>query len=134
VGLVLVDSNVILDILTEDRRWSDWSSAALQRTSETDVLVINPLIYCEISARFDRIEELDEVVPAAVFRREQLPWTAGFLAAKAFARYRERGGPRHAPITDFYIGAHASVAEMSLLTRDPTPYRTYFPRVPLITP
>jgi hypothetical protein len=134
VGLLLVDSNVILDVLTEDPRWFPWSADALARSAESDVLVINPIIYAEVSVRFARIEELEEAVPATFFKRETLPWQAGFLAGKCFLTYRRRGGPRRSPLPDFYVGAHAAVRGMGLLTRDATRYRSYFPRVPLIAP
>ncbi len=131
---VLVDSNVLLDIFTQDPAWAPWSSQALATIAETHTLVINPIIYSEVSVSFDRIEELDAELQPAVFRREPLPWSAGFLAGKSFVAYRRRGGLRRSPLPDFFIGAHAAVHGMSLLTRDPTNYRTYYPRVKLITP
>ena len=134
MGAVLVDSNVILDVLTEDPRWLAWSAEALSQAAETDVLVINPIIYAEISVRFERIEELEEALPVALFRREPLPWEAGFLAGKCFLAYRRLGGPRRSPLPDFYIGAHAAVNSMTLLTRDATRYRSYFPALSLIAP
>ncbi len=130
----LVDSNVILDILTEDPEWLEWSASALQRQADRSVLVINPLVYAEVSIRFERIEELDSVMPSTIFRRDSLPWTAAFLAGKSFLAYRRRGGARHAPLPDFYIGAHAAVAGMTLLTRDASRYRSYFPSLELIAP
>lgn len=134
MGAVLVDSNVILDVLTEDPRWLAWSAEALAEAAETDVLVINPIIYAEISVRFERIEELEAALPTALFRREALPWEAGFLAGKCFLAYRRLGGPRRSPLPDFYIGAHAAVGSMTLLTRDATRYRSYFPTLALIAP
>lgn len=131
---VLVDSNVLLDILTEDARWSEWSSAALASAADRDILAINPIIYAEVSAGFDRIEELDDALPASSFHRLPLPWPAGFLAGKCFLAYRARGGTRTSPLPDFYVGAHASVAGMQLLTRDIARYRTYFPKLRLIAP
>ena len=133
-GAVLVDSNVILDVATEDPRWSDWSKAALAQAAEETVLVINPLIYAEVSVGYPTIETLDAALPASIFRRESLPYEAAFLAGKAFVAYRRRGGQRHAPLPDFYIGAHAAVAGFRLLTRDPKRYRTYFPTLDLIAP
>jgi predicted nucleic acid-binding protein len=130
---VLVDSNVILDIATADAEWADWSAAALARAAETSVLVINPLIYAEVSIGYDRIEALEDALSDA-FRREPLPWAAAFLAGKCFADYRRRGGDRRSPMPDFYIGAHAAVAGLRLLTRDAGRYRTYFPTVDLISP
>lgn len=134
MGVVLVDSNVILDVLTEDARWLSWSEDALSRAAEADVLVINPIIYAEISVRFERIEELEEALPSALFRRDALPWEAAFLAGKCFLAYRRLGGPRRSPLPDFYIGAHAAVRAMTLLTRDATRYRSYFPTLALIAP
>jgi predicted nucleic acid-binding protein len=131
---VLVDTNVLLDVLTRDPVWEDWSSAALEDAAETSILVINPLIYAEVSIGFDRIEDLDAVLPPSAFVREDLPWDAAFLAGKSFVAYRRRGGVRHAPLPDFYIGAHAAVRRYDLLTRDPRRYQTYFPSVQLIAP
>lgn len=130
----LVDSNVIIDIATVDPRWFDWSSAALARAADEGRLAINPLIYAEVSAGYERIEDLDEVLPGEVFHRLPLPWEAGFLAGRCFVEYRDRGGTRRAPLPDFYIGAHAAVEGLALLTRDARRYRTYFPRVELIAP
>jgi len=134
VSATLVDSNVILDTLAEDADWFKWSSNALAEVAENSTLVINPIIYAEVSIRFVRIEELEEALPQNYFRRDALPWEAGFLAGKCFAAYRRRGGLRHAPLPDFYIGAHAAVSGMTLLTRDAARYKTYFPRVRLISP
>ena len=131
---VLVDSNVLLDVLTEDPVWFDWSSAALEEHAESAVLMINPIIYAEVSVRFDRIEALDEALPTNVFRREPLPWEAGFLAGKCFLRYRKSGGARRSPLPDFYVGAHAAVRGATLLTRDASRYRSYFPTLRLIAP
>lgn len=130
----LVDSNVLLDVLTEDPAWVDWSSAALESQAERSVLVIDPLIYAEVSIRFERIEELEEALPPAMFRRDALPWEAAFLAGKCFVRYRRRGGAKPSPLPDFYIGAHAAVARMTLLTRDGGRYRTYFPSLDILAP
>jgi predicted nucleic acid-binding protein len=134
VTTVLVDSNVLLDIATEDPRWAAWSTHILGEIAETAPVAINPIIYAEVSIRYATIEELEDVLPASVFRREPLPYEAGFLAGKAFVRYRRRGGRRSTPISDFYIGAHAAVAGYRLLTRDPSRYRTYFPTVELVSP
>ena len=133
-GIVLVDSNVLLDVLTEDPAWHAWSSAALAVAADENVLAINPLVYAEVSIGFERIEELDEALPPETFRRLPLPWPAAFLAGKCFLAYRRAGGERRSPLPDFYIGAHAAVDGMRLLTRDPTRYRTYLPRLELIAP
>ena len=130
----LVDSNVLLDVLTEDVRWFAWSSEALARRAGESALVINPIIYVEVSIGFARIEELDEALNAAGFERRPLPWEAAFLAGKCFQRYRRRGGARTSTLPDFYIGAHAAVSGLALLTRDAARYRTYFPRLEVISP
>jgi predicted nucleic acid-binding protein len=131
---VLVDSNVILDVATDDPAWGRWSSETLATIADEAALVINPLIFAEVSTRYARIEELEAAVPASLFRRDPLPYEAAFLAGKAFLAYRKRGGDRATPLPDFYIGAHAAVAGYRLLTRDAARYRTYFPRVELIAP
>lgn len=130
----LVDSNVLLDVLTEDARWFAWSSEALARRAGESALVINPIIYAEVSIGFARIEELDEALNTAGFERRPLPWEAAFLAGKCFQRYRRRGGARTSTLPDFYIGAHAAVSGLALLTRDAARYRTYFPRLEIISP
>lgn len=131
---VLVDSNVLLDIATEDPRWVDWSASAVEAAAESARLVINPVIYAEVSVGFDRIEDVEASLPHGIYRREGLPFEAAFLAGKAFLIYQRRGGAKHTPLPDFYIGAHAAVAKYRLLTRDPKRYRTYFPTVELISP
>jgi predicted nucleic acid-binding protein len=131
---ILVDSNVILDVATEDHRWGEWSARALERAADESVLVINPIVFAEVSVGFDRVEELEEALPPEVYRRDPLPYEAAFLAGKSFLAYRRRGGRRAAPLPDFYIGAHAAVAGHRLLTRDAARYRTYFPRLEIIAP
>ncbi len=133
-GDTLVDANVLIDVATDDALWNDWSSAALTQAGQGGRLLINPIVYAEISIAFDRIEELDELLPETVFHREALPWEAAFLAGKAFRAYRRRGGARSLPLPDFYIGAHAAVRGYRLLTRDAARFRTYFPTLNLITP
>lgn len=132
--MTLVDSSVLLDLLTDDPRWAEWSEGALADASDAGDLAINPIIYAEVSAGFDTIEELDAALPAQHFLREPLPYQAGFVACRAFVAYRRRGGQRRSPLADFYIGAHAAVKRYRLLTRDAPRYRTYFPTVSLITP
>jgi predicted nucleic acid-binding protein len=132
--VTLVDSSVILDIVTDDPAWGRWSAGALAQAGDEGRLVINPIVYAEVSVGFDQIEELDDAIPADDFRREQLPYDAGFLASKAFLAYRRRGGQKRSPLADFYIGAHSAVRGYRLLTRDATRYRTYFPSVTLIAP
>jgi predicted nucleic acid-binding protein len=132
--VTLVDSSVILDIVTEDPAWADWSEAALAQARDDGLLVINPIVYAEVSIGFDGIEDLDDTVPAEDFQREALPYEAGFVAGKAFLAYRRKGGQKRSPLPDFYIGAHAAVRRYRLLTRDVARYRTYFPTVELIAP
>jgi predicted nucleic acid-binding protein len=130
----LVDSNVLLDIATNDAAWFDWSSQALESAANESPLAINAIIYAEVSIGFQRIEDLESAIPSSLFRRDALPFEAAFLAGKAFLQYRRRGGGRATPLPDFYIGAHAAVADFRLLTRDPKRYQTYFPSVELIAP
>ena len=130
---VLVDSNVLLDIFTEDAIWLGWSAKALEAAADRSRLVINPMIFAEVSVHFDTIEELDATLPPIV-EREDIPYAAAFLAGKCFLRYRRRGGVKASPLPDFFIGAHAAIAGHELLTRDAARYRSYFPTVPLIAP
>jgi predicted nucleic acid-binding protein len=131
---VLVDSNVILDVVTGDPQWGTKSKRALEKEADRSVLVINPLIYAEVSVDFHNIEDLDQAVPHQIFLRKALPYAAAYLAGKAFRNYRRRGGLRMAPMPDFYIGAHAALEGYRILTRDPRRFRTYFPTVELIAP
>jgi predicted nucleic acid-binding protein len=131
---VLVDSNVLLDVMTEDSRWFAWSAAALENAAGSSRLILNPIVYAEVSIRYSRIEELDAALPRAMFDREAIPYEAAFLAGKAFLAYRQRGGTRRSPLPDFFIGAHAAIAGYRLMTRDAARYRNYFPRLSLIAP
>ncbi len=131
---VLVDSNVLLDVASNDSVWGEWSGSALERVADEAVLVINPLVYAEVSVGFPTIEEVEAALPADLYRREDLPYEAAFLAGKCFLQYRRGGGAKRSPLPDFYIGAHAAVAGYRLLTRDATRYRTYFPKLELIAP
>ncbi len=131
---ILVDSNVLLDVATQDPTWGSWSANALEEAAESSQLAINPIIYAEVSIRYATIEDLEDALSPDVFRREALPYEAAFLAGKAFLRYRRRGGQRSTPLPDFYIGAHAAVAGYRLLTRDVSRYRTSFPKLDLISP
>lgn len=130
----LVDSNVLLDVFTEDPEWSDWSAAMLAKAADQGALAINPIIYAEVSARFERIEDLDDALPATYCRRLPLPWEAAFLAGQCFVLYRRRGGARRSPMPDFYIGAHAALAGLTLLTRDASRYKAYFPSLRIVAP
>jgi predicted nucleic acid-binding protein len=130
---VLVDSNVLLDLFTDDPAWAAWSEARLAEAFDAGQVVINPLVYAEISVAFERIEALEAALPEQL-GREDLPWAAAFLAGKCFVDYRRRGGTRRSPLPDFYIGAHAAVTGRALLTRDAGRYRTLLPTVTLICP
>ena len=132
--ITLVDSNVILDLVTDDKKWFEWSAGSLSRAGDESTLAINPIIYAEVSIGFQTIEEIENLLPASDFRRLELPYEAAFLAGKAFLTYRRRGGKRTTPLPDFYIGAQAAIAGLRLLTRDPQRYRTYFPTVAIIAP
>jgi predicted nucleic acid-binding protein len=131
---VLIDANVLLDLMTEDTRWLAWSAEAVARAADRHRLVINPIIYAEVSIRYSRIEELDAALPKTMFDREAIPYEAAFLAGKSFLAYRRRGGPEQSPLPDFFIGAHAAVAGYLLMTRDAARYRTYFPKLSVIAP
>lgn len=131
---VLVDSNILLDVATNDRHWGDWSSRALNEVADHTSLIINPIIYAEVSIGYSTIEALDAALPRALYQLESLPWEAGFLAGKSFVNYRRRGGLRNSPLPDFYIGAHAAIERLALLTRDAAGYRSYFPTVVLLAP
>jgi predicted nucleic acid-binding protein len=133
-GTTLVDSNVILDVVTDDAAWSARSRRALERAADEGGLAINPIVYAEVSVGYDRIEDLDAALPPETFARLPLPWAAGFLAGECFVRYRRAGGTRRSPLPDFYIGAHAAIEGLTLLTRDARRYRTYLPRLSVITP
>lgn len=131
---VLVDANILIDIATNDADWAEWSADALARTGQGTNLVINPIIYAEVSVAFERIEDLDDLLPEPVFHREDMPWEAAFLAGKAFLTYRRRGGQRTSPLPDFFIGAHAAIRGYSLLSRDRGRFGAYFPELQVIAP
>lgn len=132
--MILVDSNVLLDIVTADREWLTWSQAALADALVAGPVVINQLVYAEVSIAYRQASELDAVLARLRIRRADLPWEAAHLAGQAFLKYRRQGGSRTSPLPDFYIGAHAQVSGIRLLTRDAKRYRTYFPHVKLIAP
>jgi len=121
---ILVDSNVILDIVTEDKKWFQWSSQTPAHYAEEHILVINPIVYAEVSVGFERIEDVEVVLPPGYFRRDQIPWEAAFLVGKCFSHYRRMRGSKRSPLSDFFIGARAAISGMSLLTRDVARYRT----------
>ena len=130
----LVDSNVLIDILARDSPWVAWSDEMLVRSLEDGAVFVNQVIYAEISAGFALVEDADWALEVQGVERIPLPWPASFLAGKAFVEYRRRGGVKRSPLPDFFIGAHAAVEGLPLLTRDPARYRSYFPTVELIAP
>ena len=132
--MILVDTNVLLDVLQDDPRWSEWSQAQLEAASLIDTLAINAVIYTELSIAWKKIEELEEVISEASLTVEPIPREALFLAGKVFLDYRRRQGPRHTLLPDFYIGAHAAVQNYALLTRDTGRYRSYYPTVRMVSP
>jgi len=131
---VFVDSCVLLDVFTEDPAWFEWSSAALEKAADEGPLVINAVVYAEISVRFARIEELELALASNGFDHRAIPREAAFLAGKIFLRYRRAGGRKVAPLPDFLIGAHAAVEHLPLLTRDVRRFCTNFPTLHLIRP
>jgi predicted nucleic acid-binding protein len=131
---MLVDTNILIDVLNNEPRWADWSIHQLRLQSKIHVLSINPIIYSELSCAFRKIEDLDDVVQSMGLKYLQMPKPALFLAGKAFLAYRQKGGAKHNILGDFFIGAHAAVSRLPLLTRDTQRYKTYFPSVQLVTP
>lgn len=132
--MILVDTNVILDVLEDDPQWADWSQRQLDRAVLNDTLCINAVIYAELSIAYERIEQLEAMLTTAGFRVEAIPREALFLAGKAFVRYRRGRGAKSGVLPDFFIGAHAAVSNYPLLTRDMRRYATYFPTLVLISP
>lgn len=132
--MLLVDTNVILDVVENDPEWADWSQAQLDAASLKYTLIINPVIYAELSIAYRRIEELESMLNAAALRLDPIPREALFLAGRVFLNYRQRRGTKSGVLPDFFIGAHAAVAGISLLTRDTARYKSYFPTLELIAP
>ena len=132
MAITLVDSNVIIDVLSDDPKWSEWSSQALEDAADDGTIAINPIIYSEVSIRFTRIEDLDEALIDFAFL--DVPRPACFLAGKCFQSYRRLGGAKVSTLPDFFIGAHAMVSGLTLLTRDAARYRTYFPKLNVTAP
>ena len=132
--MILVDTNVLLDVITDDPQWADWSQHQLRAAALTDGLAINAVIYAEASINYERIEDLDAVLDTAGIALVEIPRPALFLAGKVFRAYRKAGGIRTGVLPDFFIGAHAAVAKLRLLTRDARRYRSYFPSTELIAP
>ncbi|MCX7165001.1 MAG: type II toxin-antitoxin system VapC family toxin [Rhodocyclales bacterium] len=132
--MLLVDTNVLVDVLENDPQWADWSISQLRAQSKIDRLAINPIIYSELSLTFSKVEALDQTLDDLGLTMIEIPRPALFLAGKAFVRYRRAGGKKSNVLGDFFIGAHAAVSGYPLLTRDTRRYATYFPGVMLITP
>jgi predicted nucleic acid-binding protein len=130
----LVDSCILIDVLADDPQWADWSLDQLDRLGRKGPLVINPLILAEISPRFERASDLEAALASLPLVREALPWDAAFLAGQAFKVYRKAAGMKTSPMPDFYIGAHALVSKLQLLTRDAARYKTYFPNLQIVSP
>ena len=131
---MLVDTNVLVDVLVNDPEWADWSTSQLRAQSQIHRLIINPIIYAELSLTFSSVEALDRVLADMVLPVVEVPKPALFLAGKAFVQYRRRGGQKSNVVADFFIGAHAAVARLPVLTRDAQRYHSYFPSVRLVTP
>jgi len=134
VSVTLIDTNVLLDLVTNDATWADWSIRQLDMAALRGPLFINDVVYAELSVRFAAIETLEDALDEALVSVAAIPRAALFLAGKAFQLYREAGGTRTGVLPDFFIGAHASVVGLPLLTRDPRRYRSYFPAIDLVTP
>ena len=132
--MVLVDTHVLVDVLQDDPQWADWSIGQLRAQSSVHPLVINPVIYAELSLSYSTFEALNKVLATMQLVLLELPRPALFLAGKAFAQYRKRGGSKHQVLPDFFIGAHAAVLGCSLLTRDAARFRTYFPTLQVLAP
>ena len=132
--MLLVDTNVLVDIPQNDPQWADWSIAQMRAQASLHALVINPIIYAEVSLSFSTIEALDDVVGTLALELREIPRPALFLAAKAFAQYRRRGGSKLQVLPDFFIGAHAAVEDWPLLTRDARRFKTYFPTLEVLAP
>lgn len=132
--MTLVDTNVLLDLVTDDPKWADWSIAELEKASLNGPLLINDVVYAELAVRYDRIEDLDAFLDQSGLEMAAMPRAALFLAGKVFTKYRKSGGTRTGVLPDFFIGAHTMVGGLTLLTRDVGRYRTYFPSLTLIAP
>ncbi|MCP4602729.1 MAG: PIN domain-containing protein [Proteobacteria bacterium] len=132
---VLVDSNILVDVFADDPHWAGWSIDQLEKLSSDNNLIINPIVYCEVSIAFDRIEDFENAIEQAGFKMENIPKEALFLAGKVFLYYRRKSkSTKRSTLPNFFIGAHAAVAGIPLLTRDPKHYRTYFPKLSLVYP
>lgn len=130
----LVDSSVLLDIVSADPVWYTWSAAALRDCGNAGELILNAVIYAEVSGAFDRIEDVDAFLEEKYYRREDVPWAAAFVAGQIYRQYRRRGGVKSAPLPDFFIGAHAALCGYRLLSRDRDYFKTYFPALHIVSP
>jgi predicted nucleic acid-binding protein len=131
---VLVDACVLLDLFTSDPRWADWSESTLERYSQTNSLYINAIVYAEVSVGFDEIEVLDQALSELGIKVLEIPREALFLAGKVFLQYRKNQGAKRSPLPDFFIGSHAAVSQLVLITRDTKNYQTYFPQIEIVLP
>lgn len=135
MGTTLVDTDVLIDYLNDESEWFDWSAAMLAQAADSGALAINPFIYSEVSAAYNRIEDVEEALPHSYFVRLHVPWEAAFLAGRVYKEYRQQGGKRADVQSSFFIiGAHALVSNMTLLTRDARRYRQYFPKLRILSP
>jgi predicted nucleic acid-binding protein len=132
--MIFVDTNILLDVVTDDPLWADWSQRQLDAAALRDRLAINPVVYAEFSSRFSRVEDIDAMLASVDIAVAVMPRSALFVAGQAFASYRHRGGPRASLLPDFLIGAHAATLAAPLITRDVQRYRSYFPSIELIAP
>ncbi len=132
--MVIVDTNILIDVLADDPQWAEWSAGRLREQGRIHELVINPLIYVELSMMFDAVEKLDGVLADMEIGVKEIPRAALFLAGKAFVKYRKGGGSKSGVLADFFVGAHAAVSGFPILTRDSRRYKNYFPTVTLISP
>ena len=132
--MTLVDTNILLDLVTDDPKWADWSLSQLEAASLDGPLLVNDVVYAELAVRYERIEHLEAFIDEAGLEVASIPHTALFLAGKVFMQYRKAGGSKTGVLPDFFIGAHAAVAQLPLMTRDVGRYRTYFPSLKLIAP
>ncbi len=132
--MILVDTNILLDLVTDDANWAEWSLARLEEAALTGPILIDDVVYAETSIRYDRIEDLDAMLGDAMIEIAPIPRPALFLAGKVFQQYRSAGGARTGVLPDFFIGAHAAIEGWPLLTREARRYRTYFPKITLIAP
>ena len=129
-----MDSNILLDVFTKDPVWFEWSAGTLAAYRSSEQLVINQLIFAEVSLHFESLSEAEVALPSDIFLRVNIPWEAAYLAGRCYLQYKQRGGVKTSPLPDFYIGGHATVSQLTVMTRDSKRFRTYFPDLALISP